>query len=73
MSVEERLVMELHGEGEGVEHDGHEHGVLADGGGGEGPEFVLERILGDVSSHRLGVQSKLDAVPLKVDYFSVCI
>ena len=59
------MLVVLHGQGEGVEHDGGEDGVLAGRGGGEGPELVLDRVLGDVTSHRFGVQRKFDAVSLR--------
>ena len=55
MSVEERLIMELHGEGEGVEHDGHEHRVLADGRRGECPQLVLKWIFWNVPPDWLGI------------------
>ena len=59
------MLVVLHGQGEGVEHDGGEDGVLAGRGGGEGPELVLDRVLGDVTSHRFRVQRKFDAVSLR--------
>ena len=55
LRVELRLLIELHGEGQGVEHDGHEHRVLAHGGGGEGPQLVLNRVLRNIAPHRLGI------------------
>ena len=35
------LVIELEGQGQSVEHDRHKHRVLADGGRGKSPQFVL--------------------------------
>lgn len=37
------LLVELHGQTERVEHDGHEYRVLAQGGRGEGPQLIDER------------------------------
>ena len=65
LGVGSRLVVVLHGEGQGVEHDRHEHRVLAHRRRGKGPQFVLQRVLRDVAPHRLGVQRELYAVPLK--------
>ena len=59
------LVVELHGEGGGVEQDGDEDGVFAEWRGGKGPQAVLNWILWNVSSYWLGVQSKLYAITLK--------
>ena len=36
-----RLVVELEGQGQSVEHDRDKHRVLTDGGGGKSPKFVL--------------------------------
>ena len=60
------LLIVLHGQGEGVEHDGGEDGVLASGRGCEGPQLVLDWVLRDVTSDWLRVQRKLDAVSLSV-------
>ena len=63
-------MVELHGEGEGVEHDRHEDSVLAKGAGGERPQLVLDRVLGDVSPDWLSIQREFYAVPLKEDRIS---
>ena len=60
------LLIVLHGQGERVEHDGGEDGVLASWRRCEGPQLVLDRVLRDVTSDRLRVQRKLDAVSLSV-------
>ena len=39
------LLVVLHGEGEGVEHDGGEHGVLAHRRGGERPQLQQCRFI----------------------------
>ena len=59
------LTVELHGEGGGVEQDDDEDGVFTKWRGCEGPEPVLDWVLWNVSSHRLGVQCKLYTVTLK--------
>ena len=48
------LLVELHGQRGRVEQDGDEHRVLAEWRGGKRPEAVLEGILRNVSSDRLG-------------------
>ena len=58
------LAVELHGQAERVDQDHGEDRVLEDGRGDEGPQLVLNRVLGDVAPHRLGVQRELYAVSL---------
>ena len=66
LRVQLGLLVELHGQGESVEHDGHEDGVLAHGGGGEGPQLILYRVLRNITPHWLGIQGKFYAVTLKL-------
>ena len=58
-------MVELHGEGGGVEQDRDEDRVLAEGRGGEAPQPVLQWMLWNVSSNWLGVEGVLYAVTLK--------
>lgn len=60
------LPSELHGQRDSVEHDEHKDGVLKGLGCDEPPDLVLEAVLGDVASHWLCFQGKLNAVPLRV-------
>ena len=47
-------MVEFHGQGGGVEQDGQKDRVLAERRGGEAPQTILKRILGNVSSYWLG-------------------
>ena len=61
-----RLVVEAHGERDGVAEDEDEDEVLEGLGGDEPPYPVLEPVFGDVAPHRAGLQRKLDTVPLQI-------
>ena len=58
------LVVDAHGEGDCVEDDGEEHRVLAQRRRREGPELVLDRVLGDVELDGAGVQREFYTVSL---------
>lgn len=60
------LPSELHGQWDSIEHDEHKDGILKGLGCDKPPDLVLETVLGDVTSHRLGLQRKLYAIPLRV-------
>ena len=67
------LAVELHGEGERVDEDHGEDGVLEGGRGDEGPQLVLHGVLGDVAAHGLGRQRELDAVALVLVQLAVLV
>jgi len=60
-----RLFVELHRQCYGVDHDENEDRVFERLRCHEPPNFVLDSLLGNVAANRLGLQSELDAVPLK--------
>jgi len=69
-------VVELHRQRNGIQYNGEENGVFAQGRRGESPELVLKGVLGDVELDRLGVERELDAVPLvfvQRTVFEVCL
>ena len=66
MGVNLWLPSELHGQRDGIEHDEHKDGILKGLGCDKPPDLVLEAVLGDVTPHRLGLQCKLYAVPLRM-------
>ena len=73
VGVSLRLAVELHGEGERVDEDHGEDGVLEGGRGDEGPQLVLHGVLGDVAAHGLGRQRELDAVALVLVQLAVLV
>ncbi len=57
-------MVELHRQRNCIQHNGEKHRVFAQRRRGESPEFVLERILGNVELYRFSVERKFDTVAL---------